>query len=256
MKIGHPLPMSRFTEDFSAAQFVEMPARNIATMEPEDYQVLKAMVDDGSLKTYSVNCLTPNELRLTGPEMDMGAIREYIKSLFAKLAELKVSMIVFGAGRSKAVPEGFAMRDAWEQLYELGEFFADEARQYGQIIAVEPLSYHETNILNTVGETVEYTKVVNRDNFKTLVDFYHYHNNGEKLSALPYYADEIVHAHIAAPIVRTAPQNQEHWDFFQDCIRTLNSMGYQGGLCYEGKFPDDAGLAEMMETMKAMDGQV
>lgn len=252
MRIGTSVPISRISEYFSEAEIVEVPAREINKLDARAFGDLKTAVDEGRLKTFSCNCLTPNEMRLTGPEVDMSALREYIKVLFDKLAQLKISMIVFGAGKSKAVPEGFSREKAWDQLFELGECFAREAAQYGQIIAVEPLSYTETNIINTVAEAAQYSKVVNRDNFKCLVDFYHFHNNGEKLSELSAFAKELVHAHIAAPVTRTVPQNEENWAFFRSCIQTLDDMGYEGGLCFEGKMPGNEEVESMLRTMKAM----
>ena len=251
MKFGICVPISRIAESFPNADFQELPAREIYKMEKPVFQDIYDQVKDGRRNIYSANCLTPNEMRLTGPEVDMQAIREYARVTFDRLAQLQISTVVFGAGRSKSVPEGFAQEAAWDQLYELGSFFADTAAQYGQTLVIEPLSYTETNIINTVAEAAEYAKTLGRSNCKYLVDFYHYISNGEKLEDLAAFSQGLVHAHIATAVKRSAPQDAQDWDFFRQCIRTLKDMGYTGGLTYEGKFPENAN--EMLRIMKTLD---
>ena len=250
MRIGTGVPPSRLGEILPQADFLELPARTIAALAPEDFSGLLSQVHDGTMKTYSCNCLIPNEFRLTGPDADLSVLREYILPLFERLARLKISMIVFGSGRSKSVPEGFPREKAWEQLYDIGVLLADTAREYGQTVAVEPLSYSETNIINTVSEAARYCDIVNRPNFRCLVDFYHFDNNAETLDSLPAVASYLVHAHIAAPKTRGMFQTPEEWVFVRRCVEALEEIGYTGALCYEGKYSPAPELNDLLIALK------
>lgn len=250
MKIGTGIPPSRMDETFREADYMELPARNIAAMTPEEFAALKARVQDGSLKTYSCNCLIPNEFRLIGPEANMAVIREYMKPLTERLAELGISMIVFGSGKAKNVPEDFSREAAWDQLYELGAILADTAAPYGQTVCVEPLSYTETNIVNTVSEGFEYCKTVNRSNFRCLVDFYHFDNNRDDWDSIPALGDWLVHTHIAAPKTRGIPETEAEWAFVRRCFKVLKDMGYTGNLCYEGKYPSGEDMEILLRKFK------
>lgn len=250
MKIGTCIASKLFYEPIAAADHVELPAREFFTMEKEDFDALKSAVDAGQLKPYAANRLTPNEMRLTGADVNMTEIKNYCSAVFDRLAQLNVEMVVFGAGKAKSVPEDFPREKAWEQLFEIGAVFADQARQYGQTIAVEPLSYAETNIINTLEDAVFYTNTVNRDNFKYMVDFYHFDNNGQAASSLLNNSQGLVHAHIAAPKTRTAPRTEADWAFVRDCMALLKAVNYTGAISFEGRHNGPADLNATLSNLK------
>lgn len=250
MKIGVCLSPSQLFEPITAADYIELPARSLFEMENADFDTLKAAANTGRIKTYAANRLTPNEMRLTGTDVDMDTIKSYCCKVFDRLAQLQVKMVIFGAGKSKSVPEGFSREKAWDQLFEIGAMFADNARQYGQTVAVEPLSYAETNIINTLEDAVFYTNTVNRDNFKYMVDFYHFDNNGQAASSLLDNSRDLVHAHIAAPKTRTTPQTDGDWTFVRDCLALLKTINYNGGLSFEGRHDGPGELNTMISNLK------
>ena len=188
--------------------------------------------------------------------MKFDAIENYCNELFDRLAELGVKMLVFGSGKSREVPDGFPMDPAWEQLYEVGHIFATKAKTYGQTIAVEPLAYGEVNIINTVEDGVAYAKTVNQENFKVLVDFYHFDSNGEPFSSLEKNRDWIVHTHFATSKNRTMPKSEEEWAFFTQCLTHLKRMDYTGSLSFEGgAFANDEFNA-MIDRMKQIEKSI
>jgi len=254
MKIGACYsPRLALMEYPSPADYIEVSGMYVYAMEKETFQAVKQGVDAGVIQTYSCNGLIIPELRLTGPDVDFVAIREYCKRLFDRLAQLRVSMLVFGSGKAKHVPEGFPMEKAWEQLLELGTILSDEAGQYGQTVAVEPLSYDEVNIVNTVEDASYYARSVNRDNFKILVDFYHFNNNGESDVSLAKNQDLLVHTHISTAKTRAMPMTETEWMFFADCIKKLKAIGYDGGMSFEGKAVEGMTHGAMIARMKEIE---
>lgn len=253
MKFGACIGVRQAFSDYpTPSDYVELSASYIHSMEAERFEDLKTAVADGKIQTYSCNGLVIPSLRLTGQDVNFGAVKDYCDSLFEKLAELNIRMLVFGSGQAKHVPDGFPMEKAWDQLYEIGSIFSDYAAQYGQTVAVEPLSYNEVNIVNTVEDAAQYVHTVRRDNFKLLVDFYHFDNNGEDVASIRKHSDLLVHTHFCTAKTRTIPETEEDWAFVKRCIELLKEIGYTGGVSYEGKSHDPAMLNEMLLKIKAL----
>ena len=243
-------PESAMNDYPKKADYVELSAMAVRDLAPEQYNALKAEVEKGSIITYSSNGLVPADVRLTGPDVNWTVVRNYCDEVFYKLAELKIKMLVFGSSKAKHVPDGFSREKAWDQLYEVGNLFADTAAKYGQMVVVEPLSYTEVNIVNTVQEGAEYSRTLNRDNFKLLVDFYHFDHNEEDWASLERNKDLLIHAHIATAKTRTRPQSKEDWAFFTKCLGVLKKIGYTGDLSFEGGGHAGELMSEMVVRMK------
>lgn len=239
-----------------AADYLEPAASAIYNYDEELFLRIKQAVKDGLFRMYSANVLIDSSMRLTGPDVDLAAIRSYCERSFDLLDQLGIKMLVFGSGKAKHVPDGFPMEKAWDQLFELGNLLSDEAKKHGQIIAVEPLSYQDVNIINTVEDAAYYAKAVNRDNFKILVDFYHFHNNGEDFSSIEKHRDLLVHAHFAAPITRMPPRTEEEWAYFKECVALLKRIGYKGGLSFEGRTAPPEEREAMLLRMKEIEKTV
>ncbi|MBQ8309990.1 MAG: sugar phosphate isomerase/epimerase [Clostridia bacterium] len=252
MKFGICMNYKQAMEEYPFnADYFEIAVWDLKDFGKEEIGEIRTAIDDGRIKTYSANGLFPQDLRLTG-DVKWDLVREYCDSIFYKLDELDVKTVVFGSGKAKHVPDGFSREKAWEQLYELGDLLSDIAKSHGQTVVVEPLSYNEVNIVNTVEEGAEYCRKVNRDNFKLLVDFYHFDNNGEDWGSLEKNKDLLYHAHIASPKKRTLPDGEDDWDFFARCIKSLKDIGFAGGFSFEGGRHDGVEYEAMLTRMKAM----
>ena len=251
MKIGTCRNYLKSLEEFpEAADFVEVAGWDLCKLENEKIEDFRRVVEAGGFRTYSANGLFPTDIRLTG-DVDWKGVREYCELIFYRLAQIHVSMVVFGSGKAKHVPDGFPMEKAWDQLFELGALMSDIAAKYGQTVVVEPLSYTEVNIINTYEDAVKYCKAVNRSNFKALVDFYHFDHNGEDFATIEKNKEWLYHTHIATPVKRSRPMNEEEWAFFDKCIFFLKRIGYQGALSFEGGAHETSEFNEMLWRMKA-----
>ncbi len=250
MKFGACINFEKAQEAYPKhTDFVEIAAWDLVDLEKERLDHLKKAVEDGWFTTYSSNGLFPQDLRLTG-DVNWDAVRAYCDQIFYRLAELKVSVLVFGSGKAKRVPDGFSREKAWDQLYELGNLMSDIAKPLGQTVVVEPLRFEEVNIVNTFAEGAEYCRTVNRDNFKLLVDFYHFSANGEDFSTIEQNKDLLYHTHIATANTRTRPTTEEDWAFFEDCIKKLKSIGYDRAMSFEGGPHECEQFNEMLLRMK------
>lgn len=213
--------------------YVELRADRLADASEEEFRAFRRDVEAGLYQTYSCNGLIHRRFRMTGEDADLPGIKEYCKFSFDRLAQLGVKVLVFGSGPAKHVPEGFPFERAWEQLAELGNDMADVAAQYGQTVVVEPLSFNEVNIVNTLDDGAKYCRLVGRDNFKLLCDFYHFTHNGEDWAELGRNADLLYHVHIASR-PRKFAKNKADWQFFRECLLALRAIGYDRNVTFEG----------------------
>lgn len=254
MKFGVCLPPQRTIENPpSHADYIEVSASQIHALDSHEWEKFYRNVKEKQIRAYSCNNFTPAELPLTGPDVNFDAVRQYCDELFDRLAALDVKMLVFGSGKSRQVPDGFPIEQAWEQLFEVGHIFATKAKTYGQTIAVEPLAYGKVNIINTVEDGVAYAKTINQDNFKVLVDFYHFDSNGEPFSSLKKNRDWIVHTHFATSKTRTMPKSEEEWAFFTRCLTELYQIGYTGHMSFEGGIFENDEFNAMFDRMKQIE---
>ncbi len=250
MKFGLCYDPKKAAEAFPyPADYVEVSASSVYAFPDDVFLKIKKAVDEGIIKTYSSNGLVIPDLRLTGDDMNPKAIRNYCDKAFYRLAQLGVTMLVFGSGKAKHVPEGFSMEKAWDQLFEVGFIFSEKAKLYGQTVVVEPLSYNEVNIVNTIEDGAFYAEKVNRDNFKLLVDFYHFYNNKEDVSSLVKNGHLIKHVHFASK-ARAMPKNEEEWAHFRSCMKILSDIGYDGNVSFEGAPVEGMTMEILAKKMK------
>ena len=200
---------------------------------------LKNSLPEGFM--YSCNVLLPSTMRVTGPDVDLDAVRAFCEKSFARLDSLGVKMIVFGSSAAKKVPEGFSMETAMDQLVDAVRMFSEIAAKYSQRVCIEPLRYSECNIINTAEESIELTRRTDRANVGAHVDYFHLMQNGEKLAKLTEMAPLIIHTHIASPCLRSMPTYDDGADytFFFEALRR---GGYSDTVAFEGTAEWDANV--------------
>ncbi len=236
----------------AGADYIEIGNMKLAAMSDEDFERVALAADAHPGYAYCTNGLVPGDIRLTGPEVDYDKILNFCEKSFARLARLGVKILVFGSSKAKVVPEGFSFDEAWNQLVKVTRIFSDVAAKHGQTVVIEPLRTEECNIINPVTDSVKLAKLVDRDNVKAHVDFYHLMQNGEKLSELAPCVPFLGHVHIASPVKRTAPT----WDDganYKAFFDVLREGGYDGTVSYEGKgVTDPEQLRTLVSFLKSL----
>ncbi|MGN6565526.1 MAG: sugar phosphate isomerase/epimerase family protein [Thermomicrobiales bacterium] len=186
-------------------------------------------------RAYSV--LLPGDLKVTGPATDRSKQETYLRTAFARIHQLSGpgAVVVFGSGRSRAIPDGFSRDAALDQLADFMTLTGALAHEQGITMALEPLRRGETNVFNDVRESGAFLRQRQIPNFLLLADLYHMMEENEPLSAIDEYADLIVHTHVAdsgraAPGTGTYPIAE----FFQK----LRANNYQGKCSIECRWDD------------------
>src|SRR5690606_19785965 len=151
------------------------------------------------------NMLVPGHLKITGEEVDRDKLKQYMTNVLQRAGAVGATTLVFGSGGARNVPEGFDRNRARDQIIDFCTMSAPIAGDNGVTIVIEPLNKGECNIINSVAEGMEYVRAVNHNNFRCLVDSYHFWKEDEPLAHLEDAMPWIAHVHVADKIGRTAP---------------------------------------------------
>jgi len=114
--------------------YIEPSVVSIAKMNDEEFNAAMNLVDGSNIKCEAFNVLFPGNIRLTGPEVDEGGIKDYLERAFARVSRLGAKVIVFGSGGARKIPDGWSREEAWKQLVRIARIAGDVAAEYGLTI--------------------------------------------------------------------------------------------------------------------------
>jgi len=147
-----------------------------------------------------------------------------------ELASHFKAIVPIGLVRGK-IREGFT-REETEEWFAESLFECEKvAREFGVILALEPLNRYETNFINTLNEGIKFIKKTGFQNVKILADTFHM--NIEETSipgAIIAARDYLSHVHFADSN-RCAP-GDGHLNF-RDIIDALTKISYKGFITME-----------------------
>jgi sugar phosphate isomerase/epimerase len=211
-----------------------------------------AAVRKAALKCPVVNCFIPNDLKITGPEVDVPALEKFVKIACERAREAGVKTIVFGSGSARNVPNGFDRARARRQIVDFCRMLAPVAEARNVTIAVEPLHLKASNILNTVDECADLVREVNRPAIRLLVDSFHFLLDNDSLKDISANGHLLAHVHVAT-VPKRLPPGAEPCDLFP-FFKALVSGGYDGRVSLECELPEgDACLRDAVACMKALE---
>lgn len=190
------------------------------------------------LPCEALNQFIPAELKIVGPGATTAALARHVDLVTARASRAGISIITFGSGGARNVPEGFDRNKAFEQITAFGKMAARFAYDRGVLVCVEPLNRRECNILNTVSECELLVKAIDHPGFRLTVDGYHWGMEKEIPQSIQQVGPLIRHAHIATWPTRFFPGG-EPCDL-APFINALTATGYTGRLSIEGKIPNPA----------------
>lgn len=217
----------------SGFDYVELPLAEMMALSASDYEQLRSMLQQSSISCQVCNNFFPKTLRLTGPNAATAEAVRYAHAALTRAAELGVSVVVFGSGGAKQVPDGFSLESGYEQVAELLRQLAPIAQEKGITIAIEPLRKAECNLINTFREGCHLAADVSSPSVRVLIDFYHMTIEQESPNVLlelgPQY---LAHVHFANPNGRVYPLHADEARY-QPFMQALQQIGYDGRISCE-----------------------
>jgi sugar phosphate isomerase/epimerase len=201
----------------------------------------------------NANILILPGMKIVGPAVDQESLREYILTALRRARVAGISIIGFGSGSARSVPDGFDPLAGWQQMRDFCAWLAEAARAHEVTIALEPLNRGETNLINTAQEAARLIREINHPHLRMVIDGYHWALDLNSPEGIRENADLIVHAHVASAAGRRAPSMADPCAPFFDALR---SIGYGGRLSFEGNLADPtADLAQALEVMRGQTSQ-
>jgi sugar phosphate isomerase/epimerase len=140
------------------------------------------------------------------------------------------------------VPDGFDRDHARTQIIAFVTMAAKLAEGTDVVFVAEPLRKQECNIINTVGEAMEYVRTVNHPHFQCLLDTYHFWSEKEPIENVKQSIQSIRHVHVADLEGRVPPGESRKADYVP-VFRVLKQGGYDATISVEASaFKDIAGV--------------
>ncbi len=232
--------------------YIELGVRNALMPEAseDDFQKIRERVADAPLKPEAYAGFIPGDLRVVGEAVDSSRLSRYVETACRRANEIGGEIIVYGSSKSRNLEEGYSEERALTQIAEFLDMAADHAEAHEITIVIEPICIKEGNIIRTVADGLAMAKRVNRKGIKVLADLYHIWQENEPLQNIIDAAEWLTHVHIAEPVKRSYPGND---DFdFTDFFTALKNAGYDGRISCECKFDNFHHDAETaLVTMKS-----
>ncbi len=217
--------------------YIEVGFSNLATMEDEKFEAFVNALKSNELKAEAANGFFPGDKILTGPDADHSFIEQYVTKGMERFKSIGGEVAVLGSGKARNIPEGFDFAKGEEQFIELLRMVGDIAAKYGIKIAIEPLQTKETNLINTVQQSLDIIARCGHPNVCTLADFYHVFQNGETLDAVENAGELLIHTHLArANPDRQMPRTEEDYEACKRWANALKKCGYNARMSLEGSF--------------------
>ena len=221
--------------------FIEPTVRSLHGSK--DFSVVQAAHAVAGLPTPTFNVFVPGDLKITGPDVDLAKLQAYVAESLGRVSALGGSLVVFGSGGARNIPDGFSRDAAWQQLIDFLQMVADECEKTGVAIAIEPLNRKESNVLNSVAEGVALAQAVDRPSIRVLADLYHMEEDSEPTDTVVENAAWLTHVHVADS-GRLSPGTGSYP--YAEFFGYLKSTGYSGRIAVECKwqdFEEEAGAA-------------
>ncbi len=113
----------------------------------------------------------PEGLSLTDPDAALRArTLEVMTRLTGLCAELGGMVLVHGSPKQRQIAAGESHAIALARLQDGLARVAESAATNGVVYCIEPLSPHETAMLNTVAQAADVVRAINHPNLRTMID--------------------------------------------------------------------------------------
>lgn len=234
--------------------YIEMSVTATMKLSEEERECYRRKLADSPVKCEAFNILFPKTMELVDGNTDETALREYLREAFALIKSFGAGIAVFGSGKCRRCPENLSYGEAYKKLVEIYRITGETAKEYGVTVVIEPLSYGETNMINSMAEGAALEADVGLDNVKLLSDFFHVMTNHDSIASMETIK-HFGHIHIASGNGRKYPVSEEGEEYAL-FMQTLKKIGYNGRISIEGKTEDmEKDAAAALALLKELEGR-
>jgi len=196
-----------------------------------------------ALRIEAYNGFLPGDLKITGPAVDLERLKVYVTRACERAKRVGSSIIVWGSGGSRKIPDGWDRAKAEEQYVAALGLAGPIAAAQGSTLALEPLPTRETNIANTTVEAMGYIRKAGAEGISLMVDLRHFTTMNEPLENLDACKDLLVHSHVGDPLSNPDRLKQQ--------LGRLKANGFAARMSIEGGVKDlKNGLKPAVEALR------
>lgn len=195
--------------------------------------------------------LFPGELRLSDPAFPREAVSAYIDAAMPLIAAAArpQAKVVFGSGAARMIHPGVDPEAGEVAFAAVLREARDAAGRNGLRVILEPLQQGETNLLNTIEQSVSFLDRHEID-VPIVADLFHIMLEHEPLEVLRRHGRRIGHAHVAD--TARVPPGQGDWPI-REFLETLQAIDYDGSVSIECKWRDfEAELPGALAFMRGL----
>jgi D-psicose/D-tagatose/L-ribulose 3-epimerase len=213
-------------------EYLDLPVAQIMELNDAEFDQLKQRISNSGLSCEVCNNLFPASIKITGPSVDLSAIRVYLEKAIGRVKELGGEHICFGSSGARNIPAGFPVSAAWEQMVSICRIIDEYVSPRGISIVIEPLNRGESNIINSAAEGYELSRAADRISIQLLIDYYHLALENESTEIILKAGSAVRHCHISNSQGRSFPSEADG-EMYDDFFRALHQIGYTGRLSVE-----------------------
>lgn len=217
------------------ADYYDLPLARVAVLDDRQFEGVLAQARAFRLQLRAYNVFLPADLKVVGPTVDADRVEAYLELAFDRARRLGGTIVGFGSGPSRSVPEGFSREAAGDQLQGFLDRAVKVAAGYGITLGVEPLRRAESNVFNSLRETAAFIRERRVEGVGLVADLYHMMEEAEDFSALDDCADLLRHVQVADSGRRAPGRGSFDTAGF---FRGLNAIGYAGDCSIECRWED------------------
>lgn len=209
------------------------------TLQPEQTEtsvmpLLATRLAASRLNPEAFNLFLPGEVKVVGPSTDPERQERYLQAAFQRAKRLGGSVVVFGSGQARRIPDAWPFSEAQSQMREFLGRCGAAARRQQVTLVIEPLNTAECNFINSVAEAQALAEEVNHPAVAVLSDLYHVAQEKQSYDETRDAAPWLRHVHVAG-IGRRAPAAEDH-EFLAGYFSVLKQAGYSSRISIEAEW--------------------
>lgn len=232
--------------------FIEAKFTSLAAMSPEEVRAAVSVCEKYGVAAEAANNFFPPTVDFYGENADTDALCGLVRRGMKNASALGCKIAVVGSGAARRVPDFLTKEQAEEKFARVMQLCAGIGREYGVTLAVEPLNFKETNLINTVSEGARFCRKADASGIFCIADFFHMFMNGESADSLDEAKEYLIHAHIARPSPDRFAPRDEDIPACTEWAEKLRAIGYTGRLTLECRREKDL-AGELEASRRAMD---
>ncbi|MCQ2403607.1 MAG: sugar phosphate isomerase/epimerase [Lentisphaeria bacterium] len=184
------------------------------------------------LQYKSLNGFLPGTFKLTGPAPTTEAALAYAETACRRADEVGIPYLVLGSSAARSVPEGYDLEAGKAQFVEYCRELCRRIADCKVRILLENLQRKESNILNSLKDSLAVMKAADSPRLQLMADCFHMYQVGDSPELLKEVGEHLFHIHFADPETRKLPGFSKS-TYLLECMKVLAEMKYQGAISME-----------------------